>query len=58
MPERFEIEELMDSPRMRLFRRFGAHLRTRVRVLAVLFIFGFIIGYPLAGGAIDWLIIQ
>ena len=58
MPERFEIEELMDSPRMRLFRRFGAHLRTRVRVLAVLFIFGFIIGYPLAGGAIDWLINQ
>ena len=45
MPERFEIEELMDSPRMRLFRRFGAHLRTRVRVLAVLFIFGFIIEF-------------
>jgi len=58
MPERLEIEELMDAPRMRLFRRLGAHLRTRVRVLCTLFIFGFIIGYPLAGRALDWLINQ
>ena len=58
MPERLEIEELMNAPRMRMFRRLGAHLRTRVRVLCTLFIFGFIIGYPLAGKALDWLINQ
>ena len=58
MSERLEIEELMDAPRMRLFRSLGAHLRTRVRVLSTLFVFGFVIGYPLAGEVLDWLINQ
>jgi len=58
MPEGLDIEHLMDTPRMRLFRRFGAHLRTRVRSLAIIFTFGFIIGYPLAGSALDWMIGQ
>ena len=58
MPERLDVEHLMDAPRMRLFRRLGAHLRTRIRGLATLFIFGFIIGYPLAGKALEWMINQ
>jgi len=58
MSERLDIEHLMDAPRMRLFRRLGAHLRTRVRSLAFLFTFGFIVGYPLAGMGIEWMIEQ
>ena len=58
MSERLDLEHLMDAPRIRLFRRFGAHLRTRVRGLAILFTFGFIVGYPLAGAAIEWMIEQ
>ena len=58
MSERLDLEHLMDAPRIRLFRRFGEHLRTRVRGLAILFTFGFIIGYPLAGIALEWMIDQ
>ena len=58
MSERLDLEHLMDAPRMRLFRRLGAHLRTRVRSLAFLFTFGFIVGYPLAGMGIEWMIEQ
>ena len=58
MPERFEIEDLMDAPRMRLFRRLGLHLRTRVRLFSILFVAGFVGGYPLAGGALEWMIAQ
>ena len=58
MPERLDIDDLMDAPRMRLFRRLGQHLRTRVRVLAFLFVVGFIGGYPLAGSVLDWMIGQ
>jgi len=58
MPEGLDLERLMDTPRMRLFRRLGEHLRTRVRGLALIFTFGFIVGYPLAGSALDWMIGQ
>ena len=58
MPEGLDLERLMDTPRMRLFRRLGVHLRTRVRGLALIFTFGFIVGYPLAGSALDWMIGQ
>ena len=58
MAERLEIEELMNAPRMKMFRKLGAHLRSRVRGLAVLFLFGFVIGYPIAGESIDWIINQ
>ncbi len=58
MSERLDLEHLMDAPRIRLFRRFGEHLRTRIRGLAILFTFGFIIGYPLAGIALEWMIDQ
>lgn len=58
MPEGLDLERLMDTPRMRLFRRLGEHLRTRVRGLALIFTFGFIVGYPLAGNALDWMIGQ
>ena len=58
MSERLDIEHLMDAPRMRLFRRLGAHLRTRVRGLAILFTLGFVAGYPLAGKALEWMIDQ
>jgi sec-independent protein translocase protein TatC len=58
MSEILDIEYLMDAPRIRLFRRLGAHLRTRVRGLSILFTFGFIAGYPLAGKALEWMIDQ
>ena len=58
MVEGLELEELMNAPRMRMFRKLGEHLRTRVRGLAVLFLFGFVVGYPLAGEGIDWIINQ
>ena len=58
MAERLELEELMDAPRIRMFRKLGEHLRTRVRGLAVLFLFGFIVGYPIAGEGLDWIINQ
>ena len=58
MPEGLDLERLMDTPRMRLIRRLGEHLRTRVRGLALIFTFGFIVGYPLAGSALDWMIGQ
>ena len=58
MPELFEIEDLMNAPRMRLFRRLGQHLRTRVRVLSILFVVGFVGGYPLAGSVLEWMIAQ
>ncbi|MDG1525377.1 MAG: twin-arginine translocase subunit TatC [Candidatus Thalassarchaeaceae archaeon] len=58
MPERLDVEYLMNAPRMRLFRRLGAHLRTRTRGLAILFIIGFVVGYPLAGKALEWMIGQ
>ena len=58
MPESFEIEDLMNAPRTRLFRRLGEHLRSRVRVLSLLFVVGFIGGYPLAGDVLEWMIAQ
>ena len=58
MAEGLEFEELMNAPRMRMFRKLGEHLRTRVRGLAVLFLFGFVVGYPIAGEGIDWIINQ
>ena len=58
MSEGLEFEELMNAPRMRMFRKLGEHLRTRVRGLAVLFLFGFVVGYPIAGEGIDWIINQ
>ena len=30
MPERIDIEDLLDAPRMRMFRQLGAHVRGRV----------------------------
>ena len=58
MVERLELEELMNAPRMRMFRKLGEHLRTRVRGLSILFLVGFVFGYPLAGEGIDWIINQ
>ena len=58
MVERLELEELMNAPRMRMFRKLGEHLRTRVRGLSILFLIGFVFGYPLAGEGIDWIINQ
>ena len=58
MSERIDIDELMNAPRMRMFRRLGNHLRNRVQALAILFVFGFVIGYPLAGKGLEWMIDQ
>ncbi|MDP6906878.1 MAG: twin-arginine translocase subunit TatC [Candidatus Thalassarchaeaceae archaeon] len=58
MVDSIDFEDLLDAPRMRVFRVFGAHLRMRARLLASLFVFGLIVGYPLAGELIDWLLVQ
>jgi sec-independent protein translocase protein TatC len=58
MSERIDIDELMNAPRMRMFRQLGNHLRNRVQALAILFVFGFVIGYPLAGEGLEWMINQ
>ncbi|HIF04317.1 MAG TPA: hypothetical protein EYQ80_02585 [Candidatus Poseidoniales archaeon] len=58
MPERIDIEDLLDAPRMRMFRQLGAHVRGRARMLAGLFTLGLIIGYPLAGMLIDCMLGQ
>ena len=58
MSDRIDLDELMNAPRMRMFRRLGNHLRNRIQALAVLFVFGFVIGYPLAGEGLEWMINQ
>ncbi len=58
MSESIDFEELLDAPRMQLFRNLGAHLRFRARMLASLFVLGLMIGYPIAGELIDWLLVQ
>lgn len=58
MSERIDVADLLEAPQMRLARRFGAHLRTRGRALAVLFILGLAMGYPAAGWLIEWILAQ
>jgi Sec-independent protein secretion pathway component TatC len=58
MSEGIDIDELLDAPQMRLIRGFGAHLRGRARRLAGLFVLGLMIGYPMAGKLLEWVLVQ
>ena len=58
MSESLDLDELLDAPRMRMFRDLGGHLRRRARFLAMLFVFGLVVGYPLAEEVINWLLRQ
>ena len=58
MSESIDLEELLDSPRVQIFRRLGRHIRNRIRLLGSLFVFGFVLGYPIAGNAVSFLIKQ
>ncbi len=53
-----DLESLLDGPGFRLFRSLGSHIRNRARLLAGLFIFALVVGYPLAGELISWAVAQ
>lgn len=58
MSESIGFEELLDSPRVQIFRQLGKHIRNRIRLLGSLFVFGFVLGYPIAGTAVSFLVKQ
>jgi len=54
----FNLESFFDGPGFRLFRSLGSHIRNRARLLAGLFLFALVVGYPLAGDLISWAVSQ
>lgn len=48
--------DLLDSPGGRLLDSLRGHLRTRLGVLSILFLLGFLAAFPLAGDLIAWLV--
>ncbi len=50
------IEELLSSPGGKLLHEISSMMRKRARVLAIIFVFIIMLGYPFAGEFISWLV--
>ena len=49
-------ETLIDPEIQKLFKQVSLHIRSRMKVIVALFLFGLVLGIPLAHRVVDWLL--